>query len=345
MLEREIMRAPYIFILLMYFLSCIGPTKSQALLPDFDTAMICRQLDSAEYNTACSLILENRTLFDFARNQYTKYIIEQAGYSTIERIPKIIHQIWIGPDAPPREFWNWQKTWQEMHPEWEYILWTDTEVNELQLVNQDLYDAQQNYGAKADILRLELLDQFGGLYVDIDCECLHSFDTLHHLVDFYIGFFQVNFLRSSARVNNAVIGASPHNPLIKQAISMLSSIKNSRAHTEDEVVEQTGPSFITKVIKNHIYSTKGIATLLPANYFYPWSGTRRKMKLLVQPETMAIHYYAGTWHEHKKRIRSTLDKQSDAYKALQLQREAKKQFLFASYKKAPAAQYVPPALS
>lgn len=326
----------------MYVLSYTCPRTPDLPLLDFDAAMICCQRDNTEYNTARTFSLEDKTLFDFAHTQYTKYIIEQAGYSSIERIPKIIHQIWIGPDEPPHEFWAWQKTWQEMHPEWQYILWNDREVEKIQLINQDLYDAQQNYGAKADILRLELLNRFGGLYVDIDCECLQSFDTLHHLVDFYIGFFQVNFLHSSARVNNAVIGASPQNPLIKKAISMLSSLQNPRAHKEDEVVEQTGPSFITRVIKNHIYSTEGIATLLPANYFYPWSGTRRKMKLLLQPETMAIHYYAGTWHEHKKRFRSLPNKQSDTYKEFQIQRNAKKQLLYTIYKKASAVPYGTP---
>jgi len=37
----------------------------------------------------------------------------------IDAIPKIIHQIWLGPLEPPIEV---METWQRLHPEWKYIL-------------------------------------------------------------------------------------------------------------------------------------------------------------------------------------------------------------------------------
>jgi mannosyltransferase OCH1-like enzyme len=35
-------------------------------------------------------------------------------------IPKIIHQLWIGPKQPPIEL---MKTWKEKNPDYEYIHW------------------------------------------------------------------------------------------------------------------------------------------------------------------------------------------------------------------------------
>ena len=40
-------------------------------------------------------------------------------------IPKILHQIWIGPKEPPIKL---MKTWKEKHPEFRYILWNEEEL-------------------------------------------------------------------------------------------------------------------------------------------------------------------------------------------------------------------------
>ena len=40
-------------------------------------------------------------------------------------IPKILHQIWIGPKAAPS---NLMRSWKEKHPEFEYILWNEDEI-------------------------------------------------------------------------------------------------------------------------------------------------------------------------------------------------------------------------
>ena len=37
-------------------------------------------------------------------------------------IPKIIHQIWIGPKPAPTNLMN---SWKNKHPDFEYILWNE----------------------------------------------------------------------------------------------------------------------------------------------------------------------------------------------------------------------------
>ena len=38
----------------------------------------------------------------------------------MSKIPKIIHQLWIGPSPAPV---NMMKTWKDKHPNFEYIFW------------------------------------------------------------------------------------------------------------------------------------------------------------------------------------------------------------------------------
>lgn len=300
-----------LFILAIYSLSVLNSTirtrdLTNSFAPDFEQAMVCDKQDVDDYHEAYAHDEIDQSFFDFAHKQYATYIQQKKGYSVTPRIPKIIHQIWIGPNNPPEQFKEWQQTWLNLHPDWEYKLWTDDDVDKLVMINQEYYDEERNFAAKADILRLEILNQFGGLYVDIDFECIKPFDPIHHLCDFYIGFFQVNYLKSSARVNNAIIGAHKNHPIIQELIHEIKNNRGSSKLRYKKILERTGPSFVTKVIKQSIYDMAGINVIFPANYFYPWTGPRKTMYLNIQPETMAIHYYTGTWHRRKKNRLSPL---------------------------------------
>ena len=52
--------------------------------------------------------------------------------------------------------------------EYDYILWDDQKVSEMNMVNKYFYDNEQTYNGKSDILRYEILYQHGGIYVDAD---------------------------------------------------------------------------------------------------------------------------------------------------------------------------------
>ena len=49
-------------------------------------------------------------------------------------IPKIIHQIWLGPNKRPDIWMNsWKINYIKKHPDWTYKLWTEKEINMLQV--------------------------------------------------------------------------------------------------------------------------------------------------------------------------------------------------------------------
>merc|ERR1712216_611703 len=62
-----------------------------------------------------------------------------------------------------------------------------------------------------DLLRLELIWQHGGLYVDVDFECLRPFDSLHHRYSFYTGMSNVG----AFELNNGLFAAGPRHPVLK----------------------------------------------------------------------------------------------------------------------------------
>ena len=80
-------------------------------------------------------------------------------------IPKIIHQIWIGNNnKPPIKLMN---SWKQKHPDFEYIFWTEDEIIKRKLILQcqKKYDIINEIVGKVDILRLEILYNYGGIYI------------------------------------------------------------------------------------------------------------------------------------------------------------------------------------
>jgi mannosyltransferase OCH1-like enzyme len=130
---------------------------------------------------------------------------------TINGIPKIIHQNWMGfktpggSKTPPGGFINqninnvkiikeWeisQKEWKRLHPDWKYILWTSDVVNEFidtyypeysKMFKKLPYDIQ-----RADTIRYFILRDFGGVYSDLDIVPLKSLNEYKFIdSDIYI---------------------------------------------------------------------------------------------------------------------------------------------------------------
>ena len=42
-------------------------------------------------------------------------------------IPKIIHQLWVGPKKPPLQL---METWKTNHPDWQYMFWNEETLKE-----------------------------------------------------------------------------------------------------------------------------------------------------------------------------------------------------------------------
>ncbi|KAL7940782.1 glycosyltransferase family 32 protein [Trichoderma barbatum] len=99
-----------------------------------------------------------------------------------EGIPKLIHQSWKSNDLPAK-FKKWSNTCRKQHPDWEWVLWTDED--NLQLVRAYFPWLEETFLSlpgniyRADLARNLYMYMFGGIYADLDTECLRpTFDAL-----------------------------------------------------------------------------------------------------------------------------------------------------------------------
>lgn len=95
---------------------------------------------------------------------------------------RTIHQIWVGPYRMPTRERRLVEGMQSTNPTWKHVLWTDSNLPTMPDHIRERFDhrmAEQEYAFAADVLRPFVVHEFGGMYFDVDTECLHPIDTLH----------------------------------------------------------------------------------------------------------------------------------------------------------------------
>lgn len=153
-------------------------------------------------------------------------------------IPKIIHQIWIGPKTIPKYCLDHMETWKRIHPDYQYMLWTNENLPELPpkaKAQFDRYGRMEKWAFQCDILRFYILNIYGGVYVDVDYECFKKIDPLLEKQMFFV-------LRglNIHWVPNSIFGSEPNNPLLNYIL--------------DNLVDEPyhGPVFLGREIKRYL---------------------------------------------------------------------------------------------
>jgi mannosyltransferase OCH1-like enzyme len=128
-------------------------------------------------------------------------------------IPRIFHQIWLDREPFPAEYRRRQATWLDHHPTWELRLWTEKNLPErAELRRVEASERLRTPVERSDLLRLEVLWRFGGVYVDADLECLRSIEPLIADAELFVG------RAKRGRVDTALLGAVAGHPIIDRAL-------------------------------------------------------------------------------------------------------------------------------
>jgi len=98
-------------------------------------------------------------------------------------IPKIIHQTAPSDKSKWHKMWpKCQESWIRNFPGWEYRMWTDEDLDEfMSSYYPDYYEMYTSYDVnikRIDAARYFILREYGGLYADMDFECIKNFESL-----------------------------------------------------------------------------------------------------------------------------------------------------------------------
>ena len=207
---------------------------------------------------------------DFNPPKPTKYTWEKnsithdklQAYSK-ESIPPIFHQSWKTVDVP-NKFLDWEKSCLDKHKNWDHLLWTDEDNR--QFVAKEYpwllytYDRFKNNIQRADFSRYVYLHYYGGIYADLDVECLKNSDELikDKVIVFGVLGDDDNFVHNIPNAILASIKGHPFWLFLLNRITML-------MHQNGEPEEMTGPIILRDAYrlfvkyeqyKNDFYITK-----------------------------------------------------------------------------------------
>ena len=267
---------------------------------DFDVSMRGAEFPGSFPRTRQFMGMAGRDLYYFFKDLYQRNnltALRKKGLALDPKIPKIIHQIWIGGPLP-EAFAQLCESWKYYHINrgWLYKLWTDKDVPELKLQNQRFFNENENPGVRSDLMRWEILYNFGGFYLDVDYECLQPLDSLL-CYDFVTAIQPLDTL--FIQLGNAFIGAHPKHPILKYCIE---EIKNNWHYKGAPM--KTGPVYFTKAFYKIAGRNGRLDIALPPTYFYPLGSQEKEMQYekWLDEGAYAIHHWAKSWMPSRYRL-------------------------------------------
>lgn len=225
-------------------------------------------------------------------------------------IPKIIHQIWK-TNAVPLVWKDYVLSWQRAHPHFQYRLWTDEDCRAF--VRSEFPELLETFDAysydiqRADVMRYLILLHQGGIYADLDVECLRPLDPLLAGRRLVIGREppeHARLWRRPGMLCNAVMAGAPGHRFWRAVLARARLRPKIVYH--DEVVSSSGPLLLTDVLE--AYEGDDVHVVAP-HVFCPFSSRNPELAILAAKGpgheeiahraagagTYAVHYWWNTW--------------------------------------------------
>ena len=192
-------------------------------------------------------------------------------------------------------------SWSRFCPGYEIILWNETNspVHDNDYVKQAYQ--MKKWAFVSDYVRLKLLSEYGGIYLDTDVELLKSLDQ-------FTG--QAGFLGLESRENVAtcVIGCVPGHPFFSWAASLYD--RRYFRLADGSCDSKTNTTWLTDILLQRGLRQDGLVqnisnmTIYPPDVFCPLD--LQSGKLYLTERSAAIHHFAGSWMTPKQRFHTKI---------------------------------------
>ena len=213
-------------------------------------------------------------------------------------IPKRIHYCWFGNNPLPENANRCIQSWQKYCPDYEIIQWNEKNYN----INKNKYTKytyeNKKFAFLTDYVRLDIIYNEGGIYLDTDVELIKPLDDLLN-TNAYIGMEQVGTVNTGQG-----FGAIKGHPFIKE----------NKEYYEKHDFWSTGRfkkiicvKATTKILEKYGLKKQNVLQkvcdidIYPIEYFCPLKvGTN---KLYITKNTYSIHHFNASWYTGNKVIK------------------------------------------
>ena len=214
-----------------------------------------------------------------------------------KNIPRIIHYCWFGKGPKSDLILKCIASWKLMMPDYEIVEW-----NEFNTVLDNDYAREayelKKYAFVSDYVRLKVVYEYGGIYLDTDVEILKSLQPLLDEGGF-IGFEHENTVTSGLG-----FAAPKHSIAVKAMLDAYKGLHFIKGESFDLTpcpFRNTKSLEILGLIPNNSKQLVADIIVYPIEYFCPKDCDSGKIR--ITQNTYTIHHYGYSWADEKaKRV-------------------------------------------
>lgn len=211
-------------------------------------------------------------------------------------IPKIIHYCWFGEKPLPELAEKCIASWKKFCPDYKIKRWDESNTNLTE--NDYIREAYENkkWAFITDYIRLKVLYEFGGIYMDTDVQVCKSLDSF--LTESAFSGFE-----NDHQIPTGIMASEKEHPFFKK---LLEYYVDRHFVLDDGTFDQTtNVIIITEIglkngfIPNDQKQTFCDMTFYPHDVFCPKSHLTGEIQWT--DNTVCIHHFDGSWKTEKER--------------------------------------------
>lgn len=225
------------------------------------------------------------------------------------KIPKIIHYVWLGPAPLDKLSQKCMKTWEKILPDYRIIRWDDEKC--MSIIKDNVYASEafeaKKYAFVSDYIRLYALYNYGGVYMDTDVQVIKRIDE-------FLKFSAFTSFEDESMIPTALMGSEKYGKWVGRLLDYYDNkhFIDSEGNYDftTNVITITNMSEEFGLIRNGEWQIlQDDVHIYPREYFCPLD-TRNSKNDKVTENTYAIHLYNGSWTPWYRRIFSKIKKKT-----------------------------------
>lgn len=206
-------------------------------------------------------------------------------------IPKIIHYCWFGGNPLPDLAQKCIDSWKKFCPDYEIIRWDESnyDVHKNQFV-ENAYRSKK-WAFLTDYVRLDVVYQMGGVYLDTDVELIKPLDS-------FLSYQCYMGMEQPGRVNTGLgFGSEKQHPFL---LDNMKEYENTNfVRSNGKFSPQTCVDITSKLLemrglkKSNSLQIISNVVILPVDFLCPQD--METGKLVITDNSYSIHHYSASW--------------------------------------------------
>lgn len=207
-------------------------------------------------------------------------------------VPRKIHYFWFGRKAIPKQFQKNIESWERTCPDYEIVRWDESNYDYRKNPYMRQAYESEKWGFVPDYARLDVINTYGGIYLDTDVELIKPLDDLLQF-KLFCGFEDLKMVNFGLG-----FGGTAENVILQEMMELYEEIDFIKPDKTMNLIPS--PAYQTKILAKHGLIRNGNSqyhedfVAFSSEFFSPINAYGFGG---ITENTFSIHQYAATWFD------------------------------------------------